>query len=241
MKGLILAPLAPQSRSPSYIYGMSAKLSPFRAYPMGMLTTKRVAESTSDPLLTKLDKLASLPAGWHYGDGSPTRHEVTTTAISLYHQMAKFGLKADAFPWPNGSLSLVFYSGDMCVEINIHSQDEWDLIVEKGYGFEYDEIHDVSDASLEDIERAITTIMEPQWYSPESFIENFTIMNLGDSGLVVLPTPAMALESLPLTWNALGKEGAFHVGTLPTITPKWPESQSSIGMYQVIYPSTQGP
>ena len=240
MKGLIWAPLAPQSRSASYVYGMSAELSPFGAYWMGMPITKPVAAGgTSDPLLTKLERLASLPEGWHYGDGSPTRHEITITAIDLYHQMAKYGLKADAFPWPNGSLSLVYYNGDMCVEIDIHSKDEWDLIVEKGYGFEYDEIHEVSDASFEDIEQAITSIMEPLWYSPESFIKNFTIMNLGDSGLAVLPTPAMALGSLPLTWNVLGNEGAFRVATLPATTPKWPESQSSIGMYQVIYPSTQ--
>ena len=196
-------------------------------------------ESAFDPLLTKLAKLASLPAGWDYGVGIRTRREVTRTAIDLYHHMAKFGLKADAFPWPNGSLSLVFYRGDMCVEVNIHDQDEYHVVIEKGYGFEYDIMHEIPDASLDDVEQAITTIMEPQWYSPESSIGTFTIINLGDSGLVVSQIPAINQEFLSWIWNALVSKSDFHVTTSPSIMPEWLESPSSIGMYRATYPSTR--
>ena len=197
------------------------------------------AEGTFDPLLKKLAELASLPAGWDYGDGIPTRREVTRTAIGLYRHMAKSGLKVDAFPWPNGSVSLVFYRGDMCVEVNIFTQDTYDVVVEKGYGFEYDVMSEISDASLDDVEQAIATIMEPQWYSPGSSIGAFTIIGLGDSGRVVSQIPATNQEFPSLTWNASGSKEDFHVTTSPSIMPEWPETLSSIGMYPSIYPSMQ--
>ena len=86
-----------------------------------------------DPLLAKLQKLANLPEGWEFGRGIPVRPEVIFTAQKIYRLAAKLPLEVDAFPWANGSLSLAFYAGDICVEVNIYG-DTYDIEVEIGKG-----------------------------------------------------------------------------------------------------------
>ena len=116
--------------------------------------------SSTDALLNKLKELASLPDGWHFGEGVPTRPEVLIATLDLYYRTARYDLKTDAFPWSNGSVSLVFYERDMCVEISIHERDTYDVVVEKGYGFEYDILLDIDNASFEDANQAINSIMD---------------------------------------------------------------------------------
>lgn len=161
-----------------------------------------------DPLLAKLDDLANLPKGWEFGRGVPVRPEVIRTAQEIYgHFNAKFHLEADAFPWANGSLSLAFYAGNMCVEINIYG-DTYDVDVEKGKGPNFGEVKHIPDASMEDVNNEIIHIvLESAWHLSESSIQDTTINGDTDSPVAASPIPTKAefqLSTFNVPENALG-------------------------------------
>lgn len=101
-----------------------------------------------DPLLTKLQELADLPDGWRFGEGISPQPAVLHKAEEIYQLTASLRLRADAFPGADGSLSLVFYVEERCVEIHISRNGKINLCVEEGEGFTFQESKDISDASV---------------------------------------------------------------------------------------------
>ena len=185
--------------------------------------------SSTDALLNKLKELATLPKGWRFGEGIPTKPEVLIATLDLYYRIARYDLKADAFPWSNGSVSLVFYERDMCVEISIHERDIYDVVVEKGYGFEYDILNEIDNASFEDVNEAINKTMEPKWNLYESYMKGNITEQWGDSSRAALQIPAVEPEFLWSIWNASRRSEELHADISPTTTRMWPGNQLFIG------------
>ena len=102
-----------------------------------------------DALLEKLASLADLPQGWHFGEGIAARPKAVAVAKEIYRKLDKPNA-TDVFPGMDGSLALVFYFGNRCVEISISPTGRLDLAVEEGMGFGYREVVTKSDSSLEE-------------------------------------------------------------------------------------------
>ena len=118
------------------------------------------ADSPPDPLLKKLQELADLPDGWRFGEGLPPQPNALLAAREIYQEAAPFRLKADAFPGADGSLTLTFYAAERCVEVGISPDGNIDISVEDGYGFDFEEIKDISDASLLDVIREVSLLAQ---------------------------------------------------------------------------------
>ena len=114
------------------------------------------ADSPCSPLLLKLRELAELPEGWQYGEGIPPLEQVIQTAEEIYNKLSFFQFQVDAFPGLDGSLSLVFYSDQRCVEIDISQDGKLNLSMEDGKGYEYEEIESIPDASFQDVMNQVT-------------------------------------------------------------------------------------
>lgn len=130
-----------------------------------------------EPLLAKLRELADLPAGWRFGEGVPPRPVALHTARHICHHLADFRLKADVFPGADGSLSLVYYAGERCVEIYISQDGGLDLSVEEGEGFDFREIASQANASIHDAIVQVTLLAQKshRWNSSGSSIHANTI------------------------------------------------------------------
>ena len=172
--------------------------------------------SYSDPLLAKLQELAHLPYGWEYGKGKPTLPHVHKTAGSIYRRLASLQLQVDAFPCADGSLYLVFYSGQRCVEIRIWAHGGIDLSVEEGIGQDVQELLEKEDISLDGIEKAVFSFLlqgPNQWHLSGSSTQSITICGALDSSALVLTTPVMEPESHSLTPNASKRKQPPYVAT----------------------------
>lgn len=108
------------------------------------------ADLRSDPLLAKLQELAALPNGWRFGEGIPPHPTTLDNAREIYRMVASRGLKADAFPGSDGSLILVFYANERCVEISIAQDGRMNVCVEEGEGADFQEMKEIPNAPLAD-------------------------------------------------------------------------------------------
>lgn len=108
------------------------------------------ADLRPDPLLAKLQELAALPNGWRFGEGVPPHPTTLDNAREIYRMVASRGLKADAFPGSDGSLILVFYANERCVEISIAQDGRMNVCVEEGEGADFQEIKEIPNALLAD-------------------------------------------------------------------------------------------
>lgn len=102
-------------------------------------------------VLSKIRELENLPRGWRFGKGIPPTTHAADVARSLYQEFAFLQLKADAFPGVDGSLSLVFYAGETCMELDISPKGGIDLYVEEGKGFDFRVVKDIANVSSVEI------------------------------------------------------------------------------------------
>ena len=173
--------------------------------------------SDFDPLLAKLQKLAHLPDGWEYGKGKPTHPHVYKVACSIYQRLASsLWLQADAFPCADGSLYLVFYSGQRCVEIRIWAHGGIDLSVEEGFGQDFQELLEKEDVSLDEIEKVVFSFLiqgSNQWHLSDSSTHSITTCDVFDSAALVLAIPAMEQEYPSLIPSASKQKPPPYVTT----------------------------
>ena len=174
-----------------------------------------ISDLPPDPLLGKLQELADLPDGWRFGEGIPPRPTVIHTAQEIYQQLADFRLKADAFPGVDGSLSLVFYAHERCVEIYISQDGKLDLSVEEGEGFDLEEITAISDASIADVINQVTLLAQKSgiWNLSGFSIHANTINIQNASAVHASPTPATGREYRWLILNAFENTVRPYVNT----------------------------
>lgn len=143
------------------------------------------AHPSIDSFLIKFEETANLPYGWRFGKGLPPAKQAVTIARTLYEEFSFLRLKADIFPGVDGSLSLVFYAGETCVELDISPRGLIDLYKQEGKGSDFQEVDRISGALLSDVTTALVSLArkEGQWHFSESSIqENLT---LGSTGLPV--------------------------------------------------------
>lgn len=191
--------------------------------------------SSTEALLNKLNDLANLAEGWHFGEGVPTKPEVLIATLDLYYRIARYDLKVDAFPWPNGYVTLVFYNADKCVEIVIRERDDYDVVVEQGHGFDYDVLHEIDNASFEDVRQALNKTTEPSWNLYESFTKDLMTESADDFAPPASQIQVMEPESRQWTWHVLKESGEPHAATLPSITRTSREPRLFIGSSQGSY------
>ncbi len=173
---------------------------------------------SQDPLLTKLQELANLPDGWRFGEGVSPQPYTLRRAQEIYQQVAYLRLKADAFPGADGSLSLVFYADERCVEIYISPDGKLDLSVEEGEGREFQEIKNTSDVSIANVVEEVSRLAQKLgrwciWDLSDSSTHENTINMLNDSAAYALPILAMEQESHWWIPNVYEKAQHHYVGT----------------------------
>ena len=174
-----------------------------------------------DPLLAKLQELADLPDGWRFGEGIAIDPAVLHTAQDIYRRLANFPLKADAFPGTDGSLSLVFYSDDRCVEICISQDGGLDLAVEEGEGFDFRETEAIPNASFQDVLYQITLLAQKtrEWNSSDSCIHENMIETQNVFEVHASPIPVTGQAYRWLISNAFENAPRQYVSASNTIIP----------------------
>ena len=175
----------------------------------------------SDPLLTKLQELADLPDGWRFGEGIPPRSTVIHIAQKIYQRLADFRLRADAFPGIDGSLTLVFYADERCVEIYISQDGRLDLSVEEGEGFDFREVKDISNASVSNAVEEVRLLAQKfnKWHLSGSSIHGNTIDMQSASAVHALLTPVTGQEYRLLRPNVFENTLRPSVNTSNTFIP----------------------
>ena len=151
------------------------------------------SDLSPDPLLIKLEELARLPDGWRFGEGIPPQPTVIHTAREIYQRLADFRLQADVFPGVDGSLSLVFYAEERCVEIHVSQDKGINISVEDGEGFDFREIKEISNVSITEAVEEVLLLareLEGTWNLLDSFIHENTINMQNASAVHASPTPA---------------------------------------------------
>ena len=174
-------------------------------------TSPYVIFSEASPSLTfliKLEETANLPRGWRFGEGVPPTKQAIDLARSIYQKFAFLRLKADVFPVVNGSLLLVFYAGETCVELAISHVGKIDLAVEEGKGFDFQEVEGIPNATHADITRAILFLAEKteRWHSSKSFTQKNLTPNSVGSAVAASITPAT--EQASLWWTVIASNSS---------------------------------
>jgi hypothetical protein len=190
-------------------------------------------DSTLDPVLVKIQELANLLPGWRFGKGIPPTPFAVIKVKDIYRVGSEFRLKADVFPGENGSLTLVFYSGDTCVELYVSPDGVVDLSVEQGEGFDFEELQDQSDASIADIRNNLLLLAQKtqQWNLSGSSTHGNLIKMSNAFGVRALPTPVMGVAYHSLTSfvpNSTRTRPQF-VSTWNVSIPRWWVFLLSIG------------
>ena len=154
------------------------------------------SDFVDDPVLAKLDELATLPLGWEYGKGKPTLPHVSQTARAIYRDLFPCQLQADAFPCADGSLHLVFYAGLRSVEIYIGADKTIDLSMEEDRGGRFEELMSQEDISEHEAKNQIIYLLLLdqelfQWEPSDSFTRDTTIDEKSNLTAHALTTQAM--------------------------------------------------
>lgn len=148
-----------------------------------------------DPFLMKLEETANLSYGWRFGKGLPPAKRAVAVARTLYQEFSFLRLKADIFPGVDGSLSLIFYVDETCVELDISPQGTIDLYTQEGKGSDFQEVENILGAVITEVTTALVSLArkEGQWHLLESSTqENLT---LGSTGSPVNASSLTRVES----------------------------------------------
>ncbi len=174
-----------------------------------------------NPLLAKLKELADLPDGWRFGEGVPPQPPALDTAQEIYRQLAYLRLKADAFPGVDGALTLVFYADERCVEVQISRNGEISVCVEEGEGFDFQEIEDIENASIDNAVKEVRLLAQrlDRWHLSDSFIHENTTKIQSASAVHASPTPATGQEYRLWMLNAFENTLRPYANTSNTIIP----------------------
>ncbi len=179
-----------------------------------------VSYPSTDRLLAKLQELADLPDGWRFGEGIPPRPQAIDKARAIYRRLALLWLKADVFPSADGSVCLVFYAGERCVEIQVSQTGTLDVCVEQGKGADFQEIKDIPDASMAEAVEEVMQLAQRLgiWHLSDSFIRENTTKLFNVSAVHASGIRATGQVYRSLMWNALKNTPGPSVGTSNTIT-----------------------
>ena len=81
----------------------------------------------------KLDSFATLPVGWHYGDGGPIAREIIERSKALYRDLIVLGFtQTDAFPGFDGEIRLTAYNLPHYLQIDLHLDGRYSYVHEYG-------------------------------------------------------------------------------------------------------------
>ena len=187
-----------------------------------------------DPLIEKIDELAELPNGWRYGEGVSLSDKAIKIAKRIYNEIS-FSWpkpKTDVFPGTDGSLSVVFYKGDSCIEILVSAEGRLDITKEVGEGFAFEEVESKQDITFNDVIVSISDLLSPQWISYGYFTpETGTELKSG-SAAPVFRTRVMEQESPLWTQTVLQQVGFRYVPILSSSILTWLGNQSFFGNSQ---------
>jgi len=166
-----------------------------------------VAEGSSDPIMNKVEEVGRLPVGWNYGEGGPAHPRVIEKAKEFYRlcKLSDVEAEVDVFPSPDESIVIAFYRDDICVEVTINVDGSFDVLVEKGKGFDYDELeahYEIGES------RALRLVFrytkEEAWKSlSASYTQGF--MTVDESGF----------QAAYLSFPRVGPESPFSIYSAP--------------------------
>lgn len=103
----------------------------------------RDTDPFTDPIRDKILSFEHLDEGWQFGEGVPAPAAMVQSSLKVLNAGRTLGLRADAFPGPEGEIAVVFYQGKRCLEILVRLDEEhtvFDVSLEEGIGLDYDEI-----------------------------------------------------------------------------------------------------
>lgn len=141
-----------------------------------------------DQIEKKINQLAELEVGWHFGEGKPPSKQVIQKALELYKIGRNFMLEADIFPAIDGGIVIVFYgTKEYSVEIEIDPQTKIHVSYEKGIGFNYKQLADIENSTGEEIRRICQDLSIRNL--SDSFIQDFSIKEENVSSVPALEIP----------------------------------------------------
>ncbi len=151
----------------------------------------------TDPIRDKILSFEHLDEGWQFGEGVPAPAAMVQSSLKVLNAGRTLGLRADAFPGPEGEIAVVFYQGKRCLEILVRLDEEhtvFDVSLEEGIGLDYDEIESVEGVSLYQVIELIADF--GVWNLHESYTQTIGIPTSNDIEVFVSATTTTRYLSL---------------------------------------------
>ncbi len=150
-----------------------------------------------DPIRDEILSFEHLDKGWQFGEGVPAPAAMVQSSLKVLNAGRTLGLRADAFPGPEGEIAVVFYQGKRCLEILVRLDEEhtvFDVSLEEGIGLDYDEIESAEGVSFHQVIGLIADF--GVWNSHASYTQTIGIPTSNDIEVFVSATTTAPYLSL---------------------------------------------
>lgn len=104
-----------------------------------------MSDQAADPVSLKLRRFGDLPDGWSHGRGIGISQGVIAKAYEILSFGTQLQLRAEVFAGLEGEVAVALYQSDVCVQVTVNPDLSMGLRVEKGYGFQYEDLIEPSE------------------------------------------------------------------------------------------------
>lgn len=163
-----------------------------------------VAGQSAGPMAAtdqKIRSFASLPLGWHYGNGAPAPESLIRIARNYHNLFLTLGFsETDAFPGIDGEIMVTAYRGKNCIELTVGLDRDFVVTHECGGQEKFHE-HGLSEVEATEALGVITANIEQEECNTlYSFTSSITTHVLNNSRIWPLKRQ-MTGAALQLFWS----------------------------------------
>ncbi|OGO27267.1 MAG: hypothetical protein A2Z16_05930 [Chloroflexi bacterium RBG_16_54_18] len=165
----------------------------------------------SNTTAKKIEAFREIPAGWHFGNGSPPIDATIEIALQLNTEALELGFsKTNAFLGTEGEIQVTAYLGQLYLELTIERNSIISVVIENGNT----EIFYKENLSMQETIAFIRSLRGELWALSELSINITSIEKKDDSQVLPSKTQVMAAESPFLMNSAYCKLAQTSAGIL---------------------------
>lgn len=159
------------------------------AFPQFRLGKQAIIGYPFYPISQKLEEFASLPTGWHFGEGVGPSPATISMARDASLFLSELGVsKQDCFPGVFGEIRVTGYLNDLYIEITFENNATSSLVIEKSSETKFQ----LEEATSQQLKQNIRHYVEAeQWNMSAYFAASIGMQTSIDFKVSLLETPPM--------------------------------------------------